>query len=145
VSALVAAALFAAPLQAAPQAVPAPAPDVPVVTMDVAKARVATVKLVWAAIASGDEAALARVVTPTATADINGITGSLKLTALAPLKSCTRTKPYQVNQTDVALTLTCTGVLPTETTAVVVFDGDKVAQVSAAHTVFVPPAQSELL
>ncbi|UIJ43919.1 hypothetical protein LZK98_12545 [Sphingomonas cannabina] len=134
---LVAFAAFAiAQQQAAPPA-PPPAPP-PSVSMDVARARVAKVKTLLAVAANGNGAALTPIVAPGATTDINGIMGLLKPDTIAPLKGCTRVKPFEVNEDAVVLTMRCTGGLPADTTTEIDFDGELIAKVSAAQTVYRP-------
>ncbi|HWK37029.1 hypothetical protein [Sphingomonas sp.] len=134
---------FAAAAQAAPAATP-PAPPPPSVSMDVARARVEKVKTLFAVAASGDAAALAKIAAAGATTDINGAMGLLSTATITGLKGCTRVKPYEVNETDVVLTLKCTGGLPTDTTAVVTFSADgQIEKVGANQSVYVPPAPAE--
>ena len=119
-------------------AAPPPAPTPPAVSMDVARARVAKVKTLLAVAANGNAAALAPIAAPGATTDINGIMGLLKPEAIAPLKGCTRVKPFEVNEDAVVLTMRCTGGLPADTTTEIDFDGELIAKVSAAQTVYRP-------
>lgn len=124
-------ALFAILLtQAAPAAAPAPAPtEVPTVEMSIARARVAKVRTLLSSVTSGDAAALAPVLAPGASANVNGVISPLGVLTLAPLQSCTRKGPFNANADQVIITMTCTGSLPAAASVMVGFTAEQISSV----------------